>query len=119
MALALRLAVTAAAVWLAVYFVGGLSFDGNWVALLIIAAVLAALNMFVKPVVKLLSLPFVILTLGLFLLVINAVLLAVVVAISNAADLGLTSDGFGATFLGSIVISIVTWVGELVTGYED
>ena len=119
MALALRLAVTAVAVWLAVYFVDGLDFDGSWVALVIIAAVLAALNMFVKPVVKLLSLPFVILTLGLFLLVINAVLLAVVLAISDAADLGLTSDGFGATFVGAIVISVVTWVGELVTGYED
>ena len=119
MALALRLVVTAVAVWLAVAFVDGLDFDGNWVALLIIAAVLAALNMFVKPVVKLLSLPFVILTLGLFLLVINAVLLAVVLAISDAANLGLTSDGFGATFVGAIVISIVTWVGELVTGYED
>lgn len=119
MALALRLAVTALAVWLAVYFVDGLQFDGSWVALVIIAAVLAGLNMFVKPVVKLLSLPFVILTLGLFLLVINAVLLAVVLAISDAADLGLTTDGFGATFIGAIVISIVTWVGELVTGYED
>ena len=119
MALALRLAVTAVAVWLAVYFVDGLNFDGSWVALVIIAAVLAGLNMFVKPVVRALSLPFVILTLGLFLLVINAVLLAVVLAISDAAELGLTSEGFGATFLGAIVISIVTWVGELVTGYED
>lgn len=118
MNLVLRLGVNALAVWLAVEIVDGLSFDGSWVALVIIAAVLAVLNTVVKPVVKLLSLPFVILTLGLFLLVINAVMLQLTVVISRATDLGLDSTGFGATFLGAIVVSLASWVGEVVTGVD-
>lgn len=118
MDLILRLAVNAGAVWLAVAFVDGLSFDGTWIALVIIAAIVAVLNAVVKPIAKLLSLPFIILTLGLFLLVVNAVLLQVVVVISRSADLGLDSTGFGATFLGAIVVSIATWIGEVVTGVD-
>lgn len=118
MGLVLRLLVNAAAVWLAVYFVDGLDMEGSWVAWVVVAAILAVLNAVVKPVVKLLSLPVVILTLGLFLLVINAVLLQVVVAISGAIDMGLTSTGFVATFLGAIVISIASWIGEVVTGLD-
>lgn len=118
MSLVLRLLVNAAAVWLAVYFVDGLGMEGSWVAWVVVAAILAVLNAVVKPVAKLLSLPVVILTLGLFLLVINAVLLQVVVAISDAIDMGLTSSGFVATFLGAIVISIASWIGEVVTGLD-
>lgn len=118
MGLVLRLAINAGAVWLAVAMIDGLDFDGTWVALVIVAAVLAVLNAVVKPIVKLLSLPFVILTLGLFLLVVNAVMLQVVIAISRATDLGLDSTGFGATFLGAIVISLATWIGEVVTGVD-
>lgn len=118
MDLVLRLAINAGAVWLAVAMIDGLDFEGSWVALVIVAAVLAVLNAVVKPVLKLLSLPFIVLTLGLFLLVVNAVLLQVVVAISRATDLGLDSTGFGATFLGAIVISLATWIGEVVTGVD-
>lgn len=118
MDLVLRLAINAGAVWLAVAMVDGLDFTGDWVALVIVAAVLAVLNVVVKPIVKLLSLPFIILTLGLFLLVVNAVLLQVVVMISRATELGLDSSGFGATFLGAIVISLATWVGEMLTGID-
>ena len=118
MNLVLRLAINAGAVWLAVAMVDGLEFDGTWVALVIIAAVMAVINAIVKPVVKLLSLPFIVLTLGLFLLVVNAVMLQLVVAISRATELGLDSTGFGATFLGAIVVSLATWVGEVLTGVD-
>ncbi len=118
MELLFRLAVNAGAVWLAVAFIDGLTFDGTWITLVIIGAVLAVLNAVVKPVAKLLSLPFIILTLGLFLLVVNAVLLQVVVVISRSADLGLESTGFGATFLGAIVVAVATWIGEAITGIE-
>ena len=118
MDLILRLAINAGAVWLAVALVDGLEFEGDWVALVVIAAVLAVLNAVVKPVAKLLSLPFIVLTLGLFLLVVNAVLLQVVVAISRATELGLDSRGFGATFVGALVISLASWIGEVATGVE-
>lgn len=118
MDLILRLAINAGAVWLAVAMIDGLDFTGSWVALVIIAAVLAVLNAVVKPIATVLSLPFIILTLGLFLLVVNALLLQLVVMISRATELGFDSDSFGATFLGAIVVSLASWVGEVLTGVD-
>lgn len=111
----LKLAVYALAIWLAVRLIDGLTFDGTGWALLGIAVILAIVNAVVKPIVKVLSFPVVLLTLGLFLLVINAFMLWLTVQLSDALDLGLGSDGFGATFLGAIVISVVVWIGEAVT----
>lgn len=119
MGLIVRLVIYAVALWVAVALVGGLEFDGSLVALAVIAAVFAVVNALVKPVVKILSLPLVILTLGLFLLVVNALMLWLTIAISGALNLGLTSTGFGATFLGALVVAIVTWIGETVTGVDD
>lgn len=108
--------VTALAIWVAVAIVPGLDFTGEWWAFLVVALILSVINAVVKPVVKLLSLPVVLLTLGLFLLVINALMLALTVWLADPArlDLGLTSDGFfWSTFLGALVISIVQFVVNL------
>lgn len=115
MKILLRLAVNGFAVWLAVWMVDGLQFDGDWIALAVIAGVLAVVNAIVKPILKLLSLPFILVTLGLFLLIINTAVLALVIRISEGMDLGLASTGLGATFLGAIVIAIGTWIGEALT----
>ncbi len=112
----LGVAATAAGVWVAVRIVDGLDFDGNWWALAGVAVLIALANMTVKPVLKVLSFPVVLLTLGLFLLVINAVVLQIVVWLSapERLDLGLTSTGFlWATFLGALVISIVRGAFDL------
>lgn len=109
---------TAASLGVAVWLIDGLAFDGTWWQFLIVAAILGLVNAIVKPILKLLSLPLIVITLGLVLLVINAVVLQIVVWLSgpDVFDLGLTSTGFfWATFLGSIVISIVGWVIGLVT----
>jgi len=112
----LGLAATAAGVWVAVNLVPGLEFNGsNW-AFLGVAILVALSNMVVKPVLKILSFPAILLTLGLFLLIINAVVLQLVVwlAAPERLDLGLTSTGFfWATFLGALVISIVRGIIEL------
>lgn len=112
----LGLAATAAGVWVAVRFVSGLEFNGsNW-AFLGVAILVALSNMVVKPVLKVLSFPAILLTLGLFLLIINAAVLQLVVwlAAPERLDLGLTSTGFfWATFLGALVISIVRGILEL------
>lgn len=108
--------VTALAIWVAVAIVPGLDFTGEWWAFLIVALILSVINAVVKPVVKLLSLPVVLLTLGLFLLVINALMLGLTVWLADPArlDLGLTSEGFfWSTFLGALVISIVQFVVNL------
>lgn len=101
----------AASLWVAVWLVDGFEFSGAWWQFLIAAVILGVANAVVKPVLKLFSLPLILLTLGLFLLVVNAIVLALVVGLSGALDLGLTSEGFfWETFLASIVVSIASWI---------
>lgn len=114
MSLLIKIATTALAVWVAVQLVDGLDFTGDAVALIAIAVILAVVNAVVRPVVSLLSLPVVLLTLGLFLLVINALMFGLTIWISGELDLGLGSTGFGATFLGALVVTIVAWVTETI-----
>lgn len=110
MGIILKILVYAAALWVAVAILPGLEFVGdNPLALVGIAVILGVVNAVVRPILTVLSLPLVVLTLGLFLLVVNAIALALVIWISGQLDLGLTSDGFGWTFLGAIVVSLVTW----------
>lgn len=116
MGILVKTVIGAAALWVAVQIVPGLEFDGSVVALLIVALILGVINAVVKPILTVLSLPLVVLTLGLFLLVVNAIALWVVIRISEALELGLTSEGFGATFLGALVVSLVIWAIETVTG---
>jgi putative membrane protein len=83
--------------------------------LLGVGLVFGVVNAFITPMIKLLSLPFIILTLGLLLLVINALMLMLTSRIADAIGLGFTVDGFTTALLGSIVISIVSAVlGALV-----
>lgn len=88
----------AAALWVADALLGGVEIDG-WGPLLVAAAVLAVLSAVVKPILVVLSIPFLILTLGLFLLVINAVVLW----LTDALVSGFEIEGFW-TYLGAIVI---------------
>lgn len=107
----LRTLASAAAIWVAAWMIDGFDFTGEWWQLLIVAVILGAANMVVKPILSILSLPLILLTLGFFLLVVNALVLALVVWLSEVFDLGLTSEGFfWETFLAAIVVSIVSWV---------
>ena len=109
--LVIKMVVTAAAVWAAVKIVPGLEFDGSGWAFFGVILILVLANMTVKPIVTIFSIPFIVLTLGLFLLVTNAIVLQFVVWLSGVFDLGLTSEGFfWATFLGALVISVVRFI---------
>lgn len=116
--LLLKLGVNALAIWVAVQFVEDLRYDAaseGWVKLVVLAVVLGLVNGLVKPLAKLLSLPAVLATLGLFLLVINIAMFALVLALSDGLNLGLTNDGgFGAVAIGGLIVSVVVWAGELV-----
>ena len=104
---------TAASLGVAVWLVGGLEFSGVWWEFLIVAAIMGLANAFARPIITFFSLPFIIVTLGLFLLIVNALVLQLVVWLSGPSvlDLGLTSTGFfWATFWGSVVISVVGWI---------
>lgn len=82
--------------------------------LTIVAALFGVLNAVVAPVIKLLSLPFIIVTLGLALIVINALMLLLVSQIAQAIDLRFTVDGFWTAFWAAIVISLVSATMNLV-----
>lgn len=91
--------------------IDGFDFSGEWWQFLIAALIVGLCNAIVKPILRLLSLPIVVLTLGLFLLVVNALVLQFAVWLSGVFDLGLTSDGyFWDTFLAAIVVSVVGWI---------
>lgn len=110
----LKLAATAAAVWVAVWIVDGLDFNGSFWGFVGVSAILLVANAIVKPILNVLSFPLILLTLGLFLLITNALVLQFTVWLSgDVLDLGLSSTGFfWATFLGALVISIVRWVAD-------
>ncbi|MGV9410208.1 phage holin family protein [Nocardia sp. NPDC003693] len=117
MTLLLRLLINGVAIWLAAEWVDGIDIkspedttQSKLLAILAVTIVFALVNTLVKPLVSLLSLPFVILTLGLFLLVINALMLWLTAAITNTISYGITVSGFWAAVLGAIIITLVNWV---------
>ena len=103
----IQILINAAALYVAVLIVPNLEFADEWWQLLLVAAIFGLVNTFVRPILRIFTLPITVLTLGLFLLVINALMLLLTGAISNELSLGLTVGNFLAALLGSIVISIV------------
>lgn len=112
--------INAAALWVAVMIVPNLEFDfgvdGAWWKFLLVALIFGLVNSFLRPILRILTLPITLMTLGLFLLVINALMLMLTGAISTELDLGFTVGDFLAAFLGSIVISIVGFLLSMVVG---
>src|SRR5688572_29453067 len=116
MSFLIRLVINAIALWLATRLVNGISFDGEIPFLLVVALIFGVINSIVKPILIVLTFPFLIVTLGLFLLVLNGAMLWLTGEISDAADLGFHVSGFGAAFLGGLVVSVVSFVLSLVVG---
>ena len=83
---------------------------GEFGTYLWIGLIFGVVNAIVGPILRLLSLPFVLLTLGLFLLVINAALLAITAGVTDR----LTVDGFGTAILGGLILAVVGWVADQV-----
>ncbi len=113
--------VNALALAVATWLLPGISLTADtqghrFLALLVVAVVFGLVNAIVRPVVMLLSLPFIILTLGLLILVINACLLLLTSWISQQLGLGFHVDGFWTALLGGVVVAVATWVLELVVG---
>jgi putative membrane protein len=107
------LLANAAALAVAAWLLDGISFDGDdWqdkvVPLLVVALILGLVSAVVEPVVKLFSLPFILLTIGLFLLVINAWMLMLTGWVAGKVDVGFEVDGFWTALLGGIIITLVT-----------
>ena len=91
----------------AVQVIPGIHFTDGPLQLLAVALVFGVVNAVLRPILTVLSCPLVLLTLGLFTLVINAIVLWATAGLSGALGLGFQVDGFGAAFLGALVVSIV------------
>ncbi len=125
MSLVVRLIVNAVAIWLTALWVSGITITqaqtplGQALVVGVIALVFGLVNAFVKPIVQILSIPFYILTLGLFTLVVNALMLLLTSWLTGFTQWGLTVDGFWTAVWGGLVISLVSWVLSLMFRGRD
>lgn len=111
--LLLHWVLNAAALWAAAVIVPGLEFDGGLGRLLLVAAVFGIVNSILRPLLTILTCPLIVLTLGLFTLVINALLLLVTGWLSESWNLGFTVTGFWAAFWGGLAVGLVSMILSL------
>lgn len=117
--LIIKLLVNAAAISITAVVVDGVNITGDsWgnkaLTVLLVALIFGAINVLIKPLVKLFSLPLFILTLGLITFVINALMLWLTAWVSEKADLSFHVEGFWPALLGAFVVSLVSWFLNLV-----
>ena len=105
-----RLLVNAAALWVATRLVSGVTYSGGWLPFLGVALVFGVVNAFIRPVAKVLTFPLIIVTLGIFALVVNGLMLWLTSSLAGALGLGFHVSGFWAAFWGALVVSIVSTV---------
>jgi putative membrane protein len=123
------LLATAAGVAVATWLVDGIYFTGptsgqaelnhKFLPLLLVALILGFVSNFVKPVVTFFSIPFIIFTIGLFLLVINALMLMLTAWIAGGLGIGFHVVGFWSALWGSIVLTVVNWFIDVVVLEDD
>jgi len=109
----IRLLVNAAALWFASEIVPGVTFSGGPMPLLGVALVFGVVNALIGPVAKILTFPLIILTLGIFALVINGLMLWLTSSLSSALGLGFHVSGFWPAFWGALVVSLVSAILSL------
>jgi putative membrane protein len=119
MKLLLRLGITAAALWAATRFVDGVAWSGPWWGLLAVALVFGVVNAIIRPLFKLLTFPVLIITLGLFTFVTNALMLWLTSVVAQRLGFSFTVAGFVPALLGALLISVVSGVLSFVLIDED
>jgi putative membrane protein len=100
--------LNAAALWVAAAIIPGLDFTGGPGRLLLVAAVFGIVNSTLRPLLTILTCPRIVLTLGLFTFIINALMLMVTGWLSQSWNLGFTVSGFWAAFFGGLVVGLVS-----------
>jgi putative membrane protein len=111
--------LNAAALWTAAALIPGIEFTGGAGRLLVLAAVFGIVNSTLRPLLTILTCPLIVLTLGLFTLVINGLMLLVTGWLSESWNLGLTVSGFWAAFFGGLVVGVVSMVLSLVLAPKE
>ncbi len=122
MSFILRWIVTAIAVGVAVWLVPGIEvLDSQaWIGVILTALILSLVDIAIKPILQVLSLPITIITLGIFYLVVNTLLLYLAVWIANSIfGIGFDIASFGSGFVASIIISIVSTIANLFIGKKS
>lgn len=112
----LQILINAGALYVAVYLLAGITFVGDWWKLLLVALAFSLLNTYLRPILRILTFPITIVTMGIFLLVINAAMLLLTSAISDGLKLGFHVADFWSAFLGAIVVAIVGWILSMFVG---
>ncbi|MBO9543269.1 phage holin family protein [Caulobacter sp.] len=107
----LRILIAAAGLWLSARIIPGVTADG-WVTLIIAGFLLGIVNAVVRPIVTVLTFPLTLLTLGLFLLVVNAAMIGLVAWFLD----GLAVHGLWAGVQAAVVTGVVSWIGQVLLG---
>ena len=115
----IRLLVNAAALWVATRFVTGVTYTGALLPLIGVALVFGAVNAIIRPILNFFTFPLLILTLGLFTLVLNGLMLWLTSSVSGRLGLGFHVSGFWPAFWGALVVSIVSAVLGAVVRERD
>lgn len=113
-ALLLRLVINAIALFVAARFVQGISFNNDWLTLIVVAFIFGLVNALVRPILAALTCPLLVLTLGLFTFVLNAIMLALTSWVAQQLGLGFRVEGLWAAFVGAIVVGLVSFLLSLV-----
>ena len=120
MPLLIRLLVNAAALWVATRIVTGVTYSGALLPFLGVALVFGVVNAFIRPLLKLVTFPLIIVTFGIFALVVNGLMLWLTSSLSKTLGLGFHVSGFAAAFWGALVVSIVsTLLGILIHDRDE
>jgi len=101
----IKIAINALALWAAAGVISGITLENGFWKVLLVAVIFGIVNAVLKPLLVVLSIPFIVVTLGIALIVINALMLVITDYLTES----LTVDGFGPALLGAIVISVVSW----------
>ena len=110
MGLLLQLVVNAAALWVATRLVPGVTYQGGPLPFLVVALIFGVINTTLRPITKLLTCPLILVTLGLFALVVNGLMLWLTSTLAAQAGINFHVAGFFPAFWGALVVSIVSTV---------
>ena len=116
--LILRIMINSLSIAAAVKFVTGIAFTGEWWKMIVIGTIFGVVNSFIKPFITLFALPLILLTLGLFTLVVNTLMLLLTAKLSAPLSLGLTISSFWSAFWGAVIVSIVSMILSWLTGIK-
>lgn len=101
-------AINALAIVVAVKAIEGIEFSGSWWQMLLVGAIFGVINTLIRPIVRFFAYPIIVVTLGIFTLIINAAMLFLTSLISQFLDLGFTVKGFFPAVLGAFLVSVVS-----------